>query len=124
MNRRNAMVTFAPVNAMIAQNVMKVRKNNVHSTYFVRIYNTYLFHWCVFWKVVKETMNVFLDLPDGFYAIKNHELYMIDPPIAKWERAKHIKIPAFTFQCEQKSESITDEIQHVSYDDAQLGREK
>ena len=124
MNRRNAMVTFALANVMIAQNAMKVRKNNVHSTYFVRIYNTYLFHWCVFWKVVKETMNVFLDLPDGFYAIKNHELYMIDPPIAKWERAKHIKIPEFTFQCLHQTESITDEIQHVGYDDAQLGREK
>ena len=28
MNRRNAMVTFAPVNAMIVQNAMKVRMKN------------------------------------------------------------------------------------------------
>jgi hypothetical protein len=69
-------------------------------------------------------MNVFLDLPDGFYAIKDHELYMVDLPIAKWKNAKSIKIPQFTFQCERRDAVISDEIQHVSYDDAQLGREK
>lgn len=69
-------------------------------------------------------MNVFLDLPDGFYAIKDHELYMVDLPIAKWKNAKSIKIPEFTFECLHQTEIITDEIQHVGYDDAQLGREK
>ena len=69
-------------------------------------------------------MNVFLDLPDGFYAVKNHEMYMVDLPVAKWKGAKSIKIPEFTFQCLHQTEPISDEIQHVSYDDAQLGREK
>lgn len=70
-------------------------------------------------------MNVFLDLPDGFYAVKNHELYMVDLPIAKFENAKQIKIPSLTLNHICESESIiSDEIQHVSYDDAQLGREK
>ena len=75
-------------------------------------------------EVINKIMNVFLDLPDGFYAVKNHEMYMVDLPVAKWKGAKSIKIPEFTFQCLHQTEAITDEIQHVGYDNAQLGREK
>ena len=83
-----------------------------------------IYYWCRDREVVNKAMNVFLDLPDGFYAMKDHELYMVDLPIAKWKNAKSIKISQFTFQCEHHDTVISDEIQHVSYDDAQLGREK
>lgn len=81
-------------------------------------------HRCDHREAEYKDMNVFLDLPDGFYAVKNHEMYMVDLPVAKWKGAKSIKIPEFTFQCLHQTEPISDEIQHVSYDDAQLGREK
>lgn len=69
-------------------------------------------------------MNMFLDLPDGFYAIKDHELYMVDLPIAKWKNAKTIKIPSLTFNGMYELESLTEDIQHVGYDEEQCGRTK
>jgi len=74
-------------------------------------------------------MKVFLDLPDGFYAIKDHELYMLEIPVATFANAKTVKIPSLTFSGVSdvsgvRQDPISDEIQHVGYDAAQLGREK
>ena len=68
-------------------------------------------------------MKVFLDLPDGFYAIKDHELYMLEIPVATFANAKTVKIPSLTFSG-VRQDPISDDIQHVGYDADQLGREK
>ena len=75
-------------------------------------------------EVEYKAMNMFLDLPDGFYAVKDHELYMVDLPIAKWEGAKTIRIPTLTFNGVCEPECLTEEIQHVGYDEEQCGRTK
>ena len=135
-------------------------------------------------------MKVFINVPDGFYAVKDNEFYSVDLPLAKFPNTKHIKIEKLAISTkatggqsgmteEEKIQyshdknaffgdilfalnedllsssdmiaimktisrrmdekchtSITtfkvgvpvtvgaDEIQHVGYDDAQLGREK
>ena len=71
-------------------------------------------------------MKVFLDLPEGFYAIKDHELYQLEIPLTTFANAKTIKIPSLELSgvSDVSQPSISDDIQHVGYDASQLGREK
>lgn len=69
-------------------------------------------------------MNVFLDLPDGLYAMKDHELYMLDLPPTRFKGAKQIKISFLTFSELYKPESLTEDIQHVGYSQEACGYEK
>ena len=68
-------------------------------------------------------MRLFIDLPDGFYYMKDHELYSVDLPLRLFENAHKVQIKSFTYE-HQTPVNISDDIQHVGYDDEQLGREK
>ena len=68
-------------------------------------------------------MKIFLDLPDGFYAVKKNELYRIELPIAKFKNTKTIKIQSLELST-FIPESISEDIQHVGYDEEQCGRTK
>ena len=69
-------------------------------------------------------MNVLFDLPDGFYAVYKKELYSVSLPMAKFKNAKSIKIAKLELKCDKTNRPISEDIQHVGYDDSQLGRDK
>ena len=70
-----------------------------------------------------KVMKVFFDLPDGFYAIKNNELFKVDLPIAKFEGAKSIKIKSLEI-AGVNQDSLSEDINHVSYEPEQMGYDK
>lgn len=78
-------------------------------------------------------MRVFLDLPNGFYAVKDNELYTVDLPIAEFPNTKRVKVDkievinlkqSVPVQVTDNPELDLVELHHVTYDNEQLGREK
>lgn len=79
-------------------------------------------------KELRECVRKFLKtVPDGYYAIVGGVLY--DMQLAHPHGAKSIKVMPFKFEGEYPKEAknfdeVSEDIQHVGYDEEQCGRTK